>query len=369
MLGDPELKNCKEGDIIQLQRRGFFRVDRPYAPPSVFSGVASPVVLFEIPDGHQKAAATATPIAKPTATQSSTPAPKAQSNNLHEKIAKQGNIVRDLKAAKAEKPKIEEAVKSLLALKAEFKAATGKDWTPGATPEPQATTVDADLNEKIIKQGNLVRDLKSKKAEKAKIDEAVKGLLGLKNVFKAATGKDWAPGIAIPAATSATAPAQSKPSAQELDEDISKQGSIVRDLKSSKAEKAKIDSAVKELLSLKGEFKTLTGKDWTPGITVPATATAPSSANANELNEKIAQQGNAVRDLKSKKAEKSKVDEAVKLLLALKAEFKNVSGKDWTPGSAPLSDISNNSAANQVNKILYEFYLNAKFHFDRRIPT
>lgn len=363
MLGDPELKNCKEGDIIQLQRRGFFRVDRPYAPPSVFSGVASPVVLFEIPDGHQKTAATVTPIAKPTATQSITPTPNAQSNNLHEKIAKQGNIVRDLKAAKAEKPKIEEAVKSLLALKAEFKAAMGKDWTPGAAPEPQTTSVDADLNEKIIKQGNLVRDLKSKKAEKAKIDEAVKGLLGLKNVFKAATGKDWAPGIAIPTAASATAPAQSKPSAQDLNEDITKQGSIVRDLKASKAEKAKIDSAVKELLSLKAEFKTLTGKDWTPGVTVPATVKSTSqkpatssSANVNELNEKIAQQGNAVRDLKSKKAEKSKVDEAVKLLLALKAEFKNVSGKDWTPGSAPLSDISNNSAANQVNKMLHEFY-------------
>lgn len=53
MLGDPELKKCKEGDIIQLQRRGFFRVDRAYAPPSEHSGVASPVILFEIPDGHQ----------------------------------------------------------------------------------------------------------------------------------------------------------------------------------------------------------------------------------------------------------------------------------------------------------------------------
>ena len=54
MLGDPELKNRKEGDIIQLQRRGFFRVDQAYKPASSHSGVEQPVVLFEIPDGHQK---------------------------------------------------------------------------------------------------------------------------------------------------------------------------------------------------------------------------------------------------------------------------------------------------------------------------
>lgn len=54
MLGDPELKNCKEGDIIQLTRRGFFRVDSAYAPASEFSSVGSPVILFEIPDGSTK---------------------------------------------------------------------------------------------------------------------------------------------------------------------------------------------------------------------------------------------------------------------------------------------------------------------------
>lgn len=58
-----------------------------------------------------------------------------------------------------------------------------------------------DLNEKVTKQGSLVRDLKSSKAEKAKIDEAVKGLLALKAEFKAATGKDWAPGAVVSAPT------------------------------------------------------------------------------------------------------------------------------------------------------------------------
>jgi len=54
MLGDPELKKCKKGDIIQLQRRGFFKVDVAYAPPSGYTNVPSPIVLFSIPDGHTK---------------------------------------------------------------------------------------------------------------------------------------------------------------------------------------------------------------------------------------------------------------------------------------------------------------------------
>ncbi|XP_017463872.1 PREDICTED: bifunctional glutamate/proline--tRNA ligase-like, partial [Rhagoletis zephyria] len=54
MLGDPELKKCKKGDIIQLQRRGFFKVDVAYAPASPFSNAITPVILFSIPDGHTK---------------------------------------------------------------------------------------------------------------------------------------------------------------------------------------------------------------------------------------------------------------------------------------------------------------------------
>lgn len=54
MRGDPEMKSLKKGDVIQLQRRGFFKVDNAYAISSEFSNVEQPIVLFFIPDGHTK---------------------------------------------------------------------------------------------------------------------------------------------------------------------------------------------------------------------------------------------------------------------------------------------------------------------------
>ena len=57
MLGDPLLRDLKKGDIIQLQRKGFFICDQPYSPPSPHSSRESPCVLFAIPDGHTKSMA------------------------------------------------------------------------------------------------------------------------------------------------------------------------------------------------------------------------------------------------------------------------------------------------------------------------
>merc|ERR1719341_1426192 len=53
---------------------------------------------------------------------------------LDAKIASQGDTVRKLKAEKADKASVDAAVKTLLELKAEYKAATGSDWKPAAAP-------------------------------------------------------------------------------------------------------------------------------------------------------------------------------------------------------------------------------------------
>ena len=77
-----------------------------------------------------------------------------------------------------------------------------------------------------------------------------------------------------------------------------------------------IDAEVKILLSLKTEYKNVTGKDWKPGVTPPTAENRGSgdrcgksqgegnSQQAEELNTKIQTQGNKVRELKSKKADK-----------------------------------------------------------------
>lgn len=64
----------------------------------------------------------------------------------------------------------------------------------------------------------------------------------------------------------------------------------------------------------------------------PASTMVQSQSNdATQLSNQIGQQGNTVRDLKAQKAEKAKVDAEVKTLLALKAQFKELTGQDWKP--------------------------------------
>lgn len=49
VIGDPGLKNLQKNEIIQLERRGYYRVDKPYM--SEEKGIS----LFMIPDGKAKA--------------------------------------------------------------------------------------------------------------------------------------------------------------------------------------------------------------------------------------------------------------------------------------------------------------------------
>lgn len=328
MLGDPELKKLKKGDIIQLQRRGFFRVDVAYEPHSLHTTKETPVVLFYVPDGHTKenpsvSAAVKQPANKETTTtvsvhqrfflfapmtsfylQTVTKSPEV----LNEEITKQGELVRNLKAQKAAKADIDTAVKVLLALKSDYKSATGQEWKPGASvAKPTAASGVEELLKKIATQGDKVRDLKTKKAEKSVLDGEVKVLLQLKADYKALTGQDWKPGAVVPK-SQPEKPAQVDDA--EILSKIAAQGEKVRDLKAKKAEKSAIDEEVKVLLQLKADYKALTGQDWKPGA-VPKQASASMAAGPAgddpkkaELTEKVNAQGNLVRELKAKKASK-----------------------------------------------------------------
>ena len=76
------------------------------------------------------------------------------------------------------KDAIDAAVKSLLALKAEYKTATGTEWKPdcvtpqttGAAPSAASSTgmSAVDINNSIVAAGDKVRQLKSSKAPKVK---------------------------------------------------------------------------------------------------------------------------------------------------------------------------------------------------------
>ena len=173
----------------------------------------------------------------------------------------------------------------MLALKAEYKEASGQDWKPSASPAPAVTKSSnvnqvSELNEKIILQGEQVRNLKAQKASKLDIDAAVKLLLALKAEYKAASGQDWKPNTPITLNKENMAPVTLTSAGgdplSELTDRITEQGNLVRNLKSQKSGKAEVDAAVKLLLNLKEEYKTLSGNDF------PASGSATKKAAPKE---------------------------------------------------------------------------------------
>jgi len=195
----------------------------------------------------------------------------------------------------------------------------------------------------------LVRKLKTEKAPKPDIDEAVKKLLALKADYKAATGSDWKPGAAAPAPKAAAAAAPSA-NGGDIGAAVATQGDLVRKLKTEKAAKPDIDEAVKKLLALKAEYKAATGSDWKPGAAAPAAPASPAAsatAQDSDIGAAVAAQGDFVRKLKAEKAPKPDIDEAVKKLLALKADYKAATGSDWKPGAVPAPVKKEDTSAGQ----------------------
>ncbi|XP_073683062.1 bifunctional glutamate/proline--tRNA ligase isoform X2 [Garra rufa] len=388
MLGDPCLKDLKKGDIIQLQRRGFYVCDQPYEPISPHSCKESPCVLFYIPDGHTKEMPTAgskdksksqtaakpvkaesAPLSKAKQVPVSSPAPAApgDSSTIFSSIVAQGELVRQLKTDKAPKEQVDAAVKQLLALKSEFKQLTGQEYKPGMAPPTSAPAPKSSAPTpaagspspastgcpytRVAEQGELVRKLKAEKAPKEQVDAAVKQLLTFKAEFKQLTGQDYKPGMAPPTASPPQPAPSSDSSPAAIYGRVSEQGEVVRKLKTEKAPKDQVEAAVKQLLALKAEYKQVTGQDYKPGVppagasssapTQPAVTTpaAPDSSDSSPkaIYDRVSQQGDLVRKLKTEKAPKDQVDAAVKELLSLKAEYKQQTGQEYKPGVLPSS--------------------------------
>ncbi|XP_011692346.1 PREDICTED: bifunctional glutamate/proline--tRNA ligase [Wasmannia auropunctata] len=362
MLGEVELKRVKKGEIIQLQRKGFFICDVPYASDSYLSR-DQPLILFHIPDGHSttpymtsealsrnqdlKTADTKVASTKSKSKPENQEISKAE--KISEEITKQGDKVRNLKSSKADKNIIDQEVKVLLSLKSDYKNLTGQEWKPADTkatnksktkPENAGNSNAQRISEEITKQGDKVRNLKSSKADKSVIDQEVKVLLNLKSDYKNATGQEWKPADTKAANKSKTKPENAGNSnAERISEEITKQGDKIRNLKSSKADKSVIDQEVKVLLSLKSDYKNATDQEWKPTDAKVASKskTKPEKkeiSNAEKISEEITKQGDKVRNLKSSKADKSVIDQEVKVLLSLKSDYKNATGQDWKPASS-----------------------------------
>lgn len=50
LAGDPNMRTLQKGEVLQLERKGYYVVDEPYG----VKGPGRPMVLFAIPDGRAK---------------------------------------------------------------------------------------------------------------------------------------------------------------------------------------------------------------------------------------------------------------------------------------------------------------------------
>ncbi|CAJ0931606.1 unnamed protein product, partial [Ranitomeya imitator] len=320
----------------------------------------------------------------------------------YDRVSEQGEVVRRLKTEKAPKPQVEAAVKSLIELKTQYKQIAGQEYkagtppvAPASGPSPPAAPASGPpppaapasgppppaapasgppptapssppssditlLYSRVSEQGEVVRQLKSKKASKEEIDAAVKSLLNLKAEYKQQSSQEYKPGGPPPSkspSSTSTPPTTSSHAAPSdsiaLYNKVSQQGELVRKLKSEKAPKDKLDEAVKALLSLKAEYKEMTGQEYKPGQPPASSAAAAQpvqenklpSCESEELLNMLTKQGEQVRKLTSENASKDVVDAAVKQLLdsvlAL-AQYNAQTGAEKTPAATTATKEDKN---------------------------
>jgi len=269
MMGDPGLASLKKGDIIQLQRRGYFICDEPYVPPSRHSGRESPCVLFHIPDGSSA----------------------GMMNQGKDKSKSGGSSSKEKPgASKKQQKKAEEKQK--------------KDQQPTTTVQVQRSFEDEALYNDVTTQGTKIRNLKTSGADKKTITAEVEVLKKLKAQYKEATGLDYTPPPATvdnaakktsPTNMAPTTPAVAlSPEAEGVKQKIIEQGDKIRQLKNDKVTKDQLKPEIDVLLKLKADFKQITGTDYQ----APGAAAPPRSKEKNVKPNQNQQQKQETADAK-----------------------------------------------------------------------
>ncbi|XP_059171402.1 bifunctional glutamate/proline--tRNA ligase-like [Physella acuta] len=188
----------------------------------------------------------------------------------------------------------ENKVKTMLQLKADYKSVSGQDWKPDQSPPavPAQKVSGEDIGANITDAEHKVLEFKNSKA--AKSDAAVKTLLQLKADYKSVSGQDWKPDQSPPAV-----PAQ-KVSGEDIGANITDAEHKVLEFKNSKA--AKSDAAVKTLLQLKADYKSVSGQDWKPDQSPPAVPA--QKVSGEDIGANITDAEHKVLEFKNSKAAK-----------------------------------------------------------------
>uniref|UniRef100_F6T8P3 Bifunctional glutamate/proline--tRNA ligase n=1 Tax=Ciona intestinalis TaxID=7719 RepID=F6T8P3_CIOIN len=261
MIGEPCMVDLKQGDIIQLQRKGFYRCDQPYQPPSVHSCKAAPCLLFHIPDGHTKEM------------------PKSGAKSDNKKKVKGGSSQAQTSSKKKQKSGNFDiflyktfAVLGLLAkILVRFGKLLEKLLGDQHIYMLQIKTIlkNCSMLSEVKSIGCLVRVNLYKESYIPTF--TVKSLQLLKKHIMPAL---YLTQIYIPKSENvvlyfiiAPEPVVSAANSEEvklLFDQVTAQGNKVRELKTAKASKDEVDAAVKELLSLKADYKSKSGVDYKP---------------------------------------------------------------------------------------------------------
>lgn len=155
MVGECNMASLKKGDIIQIQRKGFFICDSVGATNAeLHTGLSPLLTLIYVPDGSKSLAslpakakdlyegklenAAKTTPAQKQVVQATPVTAGGDAGTLWDEVANQGNKIRQMKADKAEKTAVMAEVQVLQKLKEKFKAVTGVEWNPNTKPQPPA---------------------------------------------------------------------------------------------------------------------------------------------------------------------------------------------------------------------------------------